>query len=78
MCSGLPFPPHIVLERGITVDAWLERPRRYSEVLTMLEHLAELLAVLHASGRVHRDLKPANVLLMLNSTGARYASSWLA
>ena len=70
MHRGYVFPPHIVLERGVTLTAWLAQTRRHSEALAMLEQLAELLATLHAAGRVHRDLKPDNVLFMLNSTGA--------
>ena len=69
-CSGYVFPPYIILERGVTCEAWLQQPRRFSEHLTLLEQAAELLAKLHALGRVHCDIKPANVLYMLNSTGA--------
>ena len=76
-CSGFEFPPFLVLERGITFGAWAEQRRRYSEVLTMFEQIAELLHVLHASGRVHRDLKPANALYMVNTTGTRARMSVL-
>lgn len=69
-CSGYTFPPFIVLERGITGSQWAAQLRRFSEQLTMMEQLAEMLATLHAAGKVHRDLKPANVIFVLNSTGA--------
>ena len=69
-CSGFRFPPYIVLERGITGEAWAEHPRRFGEQLTMLEQLAEMLATLHGAGKAHRDIKPSNVIWMLNSTGA--------
>ena len=69
-CSGMKCPAYIIMERGVTCQQWMRQPRRFSEQLTFLEQMAELLAVLHSAGRVHRDMKPANVLWMLNSTGA--------
>ena len=65
--AGVPFPPFIVLERGIPLFEWAQQPRRQMESIVMVEALAELLATLHESGRVHRDLKPANVLLLNSS-----------
>ena len=41
------------------LQAWAREPRKYGEVLNMVEQLAELLAVLHGLGLVHRDLKCA-------------------
>ena len=66
--SGFTFPPFLILERGITLDAWAAQGARgFGEVLTMLEHVAELLRVLHDAGLVHRDVKPANTLFLLHS-----------
>lgn len=67
--SGYVFPPFMVLERGITLAAWVtERSRNFFEVSTMLESVCAMLSTLHASGRVHRDLKPDNVLYLLQTT----------
>lgn len=55
-------------ERGCTLQEWTKQRRNYGEVLSMVENVARLLAVLHESGRVHRDLKPDNVLYLLQST----------
>jgi serine/threonine protein kinase len=52
----------------MTLSQWSLQERGYGEVLTMIESVARLLAVLHGSGRVHRDLKPDNLLYMLQST----------
>ena len=70
--SGYVFPPHLVLERGITLRAWCTcstggggsagngggRARNFFEVSTMVDSVGSMLAQLHASGRVHRDIKP--------------------
>lgn len=66
--SGYAFPPYIVLERGLTLKEWAKQERSFGEILGLVERLAHLLNVLHASQRVHRDLKPANVLYLLQST----------
>ena len=42
----------------MTLQQWQAHPRGHGELLSLVESLAALLAVLHASGRVHRDLKP--------------------
>ena len=67
--NGFVFPPYIVLERGIPLTEWAGKPRRPMETIVMVEVLAELLGILHKSGRVHRDL----VRLQLNI----HASWWL-
>jgi hypothetical protein len=59
--SGHAFPAFFVLERGITQLEWRRHPRSHHEVSTMIEHLAQLLAVLHDAGYVHRDLKVCSV-----------------
>ena len=52
------FPPFIVMERGMTLKEWRQRPRSYGEVLSLIESLTRMLETMHGSGRVHRDLKP--------------------
>ena len=63
--SGFVFPPFLVLERGMTLQHWAEQARGFGEVVSMVERLASLLEVLHASGRVHRDMKPGALLAWL-------------
>ena len=65
--TGYPFPPFMVLDRGVTLSQWLEDSRSPSAVLTMASEVLELLAKLHASGTVHRDIKPANLIFVLHS-----------
>lgn len=65
--SGFPFPPFLVIERGLVLTQWVQAERRAMEVLILVESAAELLASLHANGRVHRDIKPDNLLYL---TGA--------
>ena len=65
--SGYTFPPFLVMDRGITLDQWLEVPRSPGAVLVMATEVAELLATLHAGGTVHRDIKPGNLLLVLRT-----------
>ena len=63
--------PYVVMERvpGRTLQAHLDSRRSerkrfgIEEVLEILHHLAEALAVVHAAGIAHRDVKPANVML---------------
>jgi hypothetical protein len=59
MCSrsGIVFPPHIVTERGLTARDWTNVFRSYFDIASMIDHHAQLLHTLHASGRVHRDVK---------------------
>jgi serine/threonine protein kinase len=64
--SGYCFPPFIALDRGITLEDWLECDRNASSILAMAVEIVELLAQLHAAGSVHRDLKPQNVLFVLS------------
>ena len=56
--SGYALPPFFVLERGMTLHAWVQQPRGFFEASVMVEHVARLLHTLHSAGRVHRDLKP--------------------
>lgn len=57
--GGYILPPYLVLERGITLEAWSRtHARNFFEVSAMIDSVARMLATLHASGRVHRDLKP--------------------
>lgn len=65
--SGMPLPPFIVLERGVTLTEWARHERKAMQVIGMVEAVADLLVALHGSGRVHRDVKPDNVLLMLHT-----------
>ena len=60
--DGYAFPSYTVRERCEPLKTWRGRRRAQSELLSLVEGLAQLLAALHASGRVHRDLKPACVL----------------
>ena len=40
--SGLPLPPHIVLERGVTLREWSRVARKYGELLNMFEQVRHL------------------------------------
>ena len=62
------FPPFAVRERGMTLRQWRARPRSYTDILTLVDCLAQLLRTLHASGRAHRNLTPDGVILLQNST----------
>jgi serine/threonine protein kinase len=65
--SGYPFPPFIVLDRGTTLQRWLDVKRLPSAVLVMAGDVIERLVLLHSSGHVHRDLKPENVLFVFHT-----------
>jgi serine/threonine protein kinase len=69
--AGFPFPPFIIMERGITLAKWLQSPRDSLAILSMFKECAELLEKLHAAGQAHRDLKPDNILLMLQTQAWR-------
>jgi serine/threonine protein kinase len=66
-CSGYRFPPFIALDRGVTLQNWLEVKRLASAVLAMAGEVLELLSTLHKHGFVHRDLKPENILFVFHS-----------
>jgi hypothetical protein len=74
--SGYAFPPHLVIERGMDLAEWRRRPRSYAEVLGVVDSVAQLLATLHASGRVHRDLKYDYLSCMCHRTLAPRSSHW--
>ena len=65
--TGYPFPPYLVMERGLTLAQWLKTRRDPLGILCMFKDCAVLLATLHAGGQVHRDLKPDNILSMMQS-----------
>ncbi|MBK8238355.1 MAG: serine/threonine protein kinase [Deltaproteobacteria bacterium] len=72
-------PPFIVMEYvvGETLRAWMDRPRRWQEVLATFGGAGRGLMAAHAEGIVHRDFKPSNV--MVGSDGrARVADFGLA
>ncbi len=66
--SGLAY---MVMEllRGESLEDWLERPGRLTEVLPWLLELCRGLHAAHAAGVVHRDLKPANLFLHRGTDG---------
>jgi hypothetical protein len=68
---GYTFPPHIVVERGESLNEWCSRVQpNFATTLFVLMHVAKRLAQLHAAGLCHRDLKcdavsPARLVTML-------------
>src|SRR5262249_55985904 len=56
---------------GKVIRSWHKEgsPPPVSESLTMMRHLARIVAFAHGKGIVHRDLKPANILLQLAPDG---------
>jgi hypothetical protein len=71
--SGYPWPPFMVVERGVTLTDWLTNAkmhRSYPEILHMFQQVSALLDGLHKAGFVHRDIKPENTLYLINSSGA--------
>jgi len=71
--------PYLVLEwlEGETLEAvlWQERQallplRTLGQAVTLLEPIAQALALAHAKGICHRDLKPGNVFVLSSPRGA--------
>ena len=51
------------LVEGQTLEAWLETPRPWTEIVGVFEGAARGLAQAHMAGLVHRDFKPANLIV---------------
>eukprot|EP00892_Ulva_mutabilis_P004013 jgi/Ulvmu1/1984/UM012_0146.1 len=62
---GRLLPPCIVMEKGESLDVWMQRNCGGIDMITglqVIQHVAERLADLHGAGYVHRDLKLSNVM----------------
>jgi len=57
---------------GPTLRVWLQRPRRWQEIVAVMREAGAGLAAAHEAGIVHRDFKPDNVLI--DTSGASGAS----
>jgi tetratricopeptide (TPR) repeat protein len=56
---------YIVMEliRGGTLARWLERPRRWRDIVRVFLEAGRGLEAAHRAGLVHRDFKPTNVMV---------------
>ncbi|MBC8069080.1 MAG: serine/threonine protein kinase [Deltaproteobacteria bacterium] len=63
--GGLDEGLYVAMElvQGMSVRAWLERPRPWAETAQLFVQLARGLAAVHAAGLVHRDVKPDNLMV---------------
>lgn len=48
---------------GETLKRWLNKPRRWPDVLRVMLAVGRGLAAAHAKGLVHRDIKPTNIMI---------------
>jgi serine/threonine-protein kinase len=58
---------------GESLEAWMGRPGRLSEVVPLLAEVAQGLEAAHRAGVIHRDIKPANLFLSRTSDGSVHA-----
>jgi serine/threonine protein kinase len=57
------------LQRRYDGTAEMVIQKDLKQILTVLSHVSECLAVLHKRGYVHRDIKPSNIMIKLDNEG---------